>query len=135
MQITKTKQKLDNKTHFQLYPSDCIPPHLYGVIKVHKPEKNYPMRPVVSTIGTPPYGSSEYLVKIIQPTLNKNKTKLLNSSSFVNEAKSWQIDPSIIDILNNDFEYLKKRTKIMLTDYLKWLNSASANVIFYTKTK
>ena len=89
------------------------------------------MRPVVSTIGTPPYGSSEYLVKIIQPTLNKNKTRLLNSSSFVNEAKSWQIDPSeiqvsfdvtalypsipidkaipiIIDILNNGIDNLKK---------------------------
>ena len=56
------------------------------------------MRPVVSTIGTPPYCSSEYLVKIIQPTLNKNKTRLLNLSSFVNEAKSWVISPNEIQV-------------------------------------
>ncbi|XP_065668102.1 uncharacterized protein LOC136088337 [Hydra vulgaris] len=135
----RKQKKLDNKTYFQMYPSDCVPPRLYGVIKAHKPEKNYPMRPVVSTIGTPPYGSSEHLVKIIQPTLNKNKTRLLNSSSFVNEAKSWLIDPSeiqvsfdvvalypsipidraipvIIDILNNDIDNLKKRTKLTLSD-------------------
>ena len=31
------------------------------------------MRAVVSTIGSPAYGTSKYLVKIIQPTLNKNK--------------------------------------------------------------
>ena len=49
------QKKLDNKTYFQLYPSDYIPPHLFGVIKAHKPEKNYPIGPAVSTIGTPPY--------------------------------------------------------------------------------
>ncbi|XP_065642453.1 uncharacterized protein LOC136074080 [Hydra vulgaris] len=134
----RKQKKLDNKTYFQMYPSDCVPPRFYGVTKAHKPEKNYPMRPVVSTIGTPPYGSSEHLVKIIQPPLNKNKTRLLNSSSFVNEAKSWLIDPIeiqvsfdvvalypsipidraipvIIDILNNDIDNLKKRTKLTLT--------------------
>ncbi|XP_065665092.1 uncharacterized protein LOC136086710 [Hydra vulgaris] len=94
----RKENKFDKKTYFQLYPSDCIPPRLYGVIKAHKSDKNYPMRPVVSTIGTPPYGSSQYLVKIIQPNLNKNKTRLLNSSSFVNEAKSWVISPNEIQV-------------------------------------
>ena len=43
----RKQKKLDSKTYFQLYPSDCIPQRLYGVIKAHYPEKNYPMRPVV----------------------------------------------------------------------------------------
>ena len=34
------------------YPSDPLPPRMYGTIKAHKSEKNYPMRIVVSTIGT-----------------------------------------------------------------------------------
>ena len=38
-----------------------------------KPEKNYLMRAVVSTIGSPPYDTPKHSVKIIQPTLNKNK--------------------------------------------------------------
>ena len=60
-------------------PSDPISPRMYGTVKAHKSEKNYPMRIAVSTIGTPSYKTSEYLVKIIQSTLNKKKTRLKNS--------------------------------------------------------
>ncbi|XP_065642690.1 uncharacterized protein LOC136074312 [Hydra vulgaris] len=131
--------KLDTNTYFKMYPSDCNPPRIYGMIKAHKPEKDYPMRPVVSTINTPPYGTSDYLVKIIQPTLNKNESRLMNSNSFVNEAKQWIIDPNevqvsfdivnlypsipideaipvIIYILNADIDDLKTRTKLTLAD-------------------
>ena len=44
---------------------------------------------MVLTISTPPYGVSQYLVELIQPTLNKGKYKITNSMSFVNEAKNW----------------------------------------------
>ena len=63
------KQKFRTRTYFQLYPSDPIPPRLYGVIKAHKPEKCYLMAAIVLTIGTPPYGISQYLVDLTQPTL------------------------------------------------------------------
>ncbi|XP_047146242.1 uncharacterized protein LOC124819090 [Hydra vulgaris] len=131
--------KLDTNTYFKMYPSHCNPPRIYGMIKAHKPEKDYPTRPVVLTINTPPYGTSDYLVKIIQPTLNKNKSRLMNSNSFVNEAKQWIIDPNevqvsfdivnlypsipineaspvIIDILNADIDDFKTRTKLTLAD-------------------
>ena len=68
--LTK-ENKFDNKTYFKLYPPDTIPPRLYGVIKAQKPEKDYPMRTTVSTVGTAPYGTSKYLVDIVQPTLTK----------------------------------------------------------------
>ena len=135
----KKEDKFDKKTYSLIYPSDCIPPGLYGTLKAHKPEKNCPMRAVVSTIGSPPYGTSKYLVKIIQHAINKNKHRILNSSSFVEEAKEWNISsneiqasfvncklyPSvpideavavIIEILNNDIDDLRKRTKLTLTD-------------------
>ena len=76
-----------------MYPSDPVPPRMYGVIKAHKPEKNYPMRAIVSTIGTAQHGTSRYLVSIIQPTLNKNEIRIKNSQGFVEEAKNWRIDP------------------------------------------
>ena len=111
-------------------------------LKAHKPEKNYPMRTVVSTIGSPPYGTSKYLVKMIHPTLNENKHRVLNSSLFVEEAKEYNISPNeiqtsfdvvnlypsmpideavavIIEILNNDIDDLRKRTKLTLTDIHK----------------
>ena len=96
------------------------------------------MRIVVSTIGMPTYGISEYLVNFIQHILNKNETCLKNSQSFVNEAKNWNIStdevqvsydvvnryPSvplneatcvILDILNNDTE-LKQHTKLTISE-------------------
>ena len=53
----RKENKFTNKTYFELYPSDRIPPRLYGTIKLHKPEKkNLPMSVIVSAIGTPSYG-------------------------------------------------------------------------------
>ena len=38
----RKENKFTNKTYFELYPSDPIPPHLYGTIKLRKPEKTSP---------------------------------------------------------------------------------------------
>ncbi|XP_065645651.1 uncharacterized protein LOC136076113 [Hydra vulgaris] len=81
-----------------LYTSDPVPPRMYGVIKAHKPEKSYPMQLVVSTIGTPSYRISQYLVNIFQPILDKNITKLKNSSTFVKTAKLWNIPNDEIQV-------------------------------------
>lgn len=65
-----------------MYPSDPIPPRLYGTVKAYKPEKKYPMRTVVSIIETAaPYEILKYLVKIVQHTLSKSKHKLKNLNS------------------------------------------------------
>ena len=94
----RKENKFTSKTYFELHPSDFIPPRLYGTIKAHKPEKNFPMRVIVSTIGTPPYGISKYLVDIIQPTLNKNHHKVKNSTSFVSQVQTWKIEPDEIQV-------------------------------------
>ena len=100
------------------------------------------MRAVVSTIGLPPCGTWKYLVKILQPTLNKNKHRVINSSSFLEESEEWNktsndiqtsfdvvnlhlsvpIDEAvavIIEMLINDIDGLRKRTKLTLTDIHK----------------
>ena len=88
------EKKFTDREYFQIYPSCPIPPRLYGTIKAaHKPEKNYRMRTIVSTMGPPGYGISKYLAEIIQPTLDKNNKKIQNSTSFVHEAKDWKIQP------------------------------------------
>ena len=138
LSILNRKGKFSKKEYENLYPSDPLPPRMYGTIKAHKPEKNYPMRIVVSTIGTPTYGISEYIVKFVQHTLNKNKTRLKNSQSFVREAKDWDICPDeiqvsydvvnlypsvplkeatsvILDLLNSDTE-LKQHTKLTISE-------------------
>ena len=94
----KKKGRFTKNEYERLYPSDPNPPRMYGTIKAHKPEKDYPMRIVVSTIGTPTHGISKYLVKLIQPTLNKNEIMLKNSSTFVEEAKTWEIAPQEVQV-------------------------------------
>jgi hypothetical protein len=90
--------RFSGKEYERMYPSDAILPRMYGMIKAHKPEKDLPMRLVVSTIGTANYGLSEYLVKITQNTLNKNPIRIRNSQSFVEEAKTWEIEPNEVQV-------------------------------------
>ena len=92
------KKRFTKREYQNIYPSDPVPPRMYGSIKGHKPEKNYPMRVIVSTIGTATYGISDYLVKLTQPVLNQNKTRLRNSSDFVTEAETWNISPTEIQV-------------------------------------
>ena len=132
------KKRFTKQEYARIYPSDPLPPRMYGTVKAHKSEKNYPMRTVVSTIGTANHGLSEYLVKLSQNTLNKNKTRLKNSQSFVKQAKNWDIShdevqvsydvvnlyPSvpvkeatevIVDLLNKDTN-LKQHTKLEILE-------------------
>ena len=97
------------------------------------------MRVIVSTICTPPYGISKYLVDIIQPTLSKNRHKVKNSKSFVWQAQTWKIEPDqmqvsydvttlypsipidkaidvILQQLSEDYDDVKTRTKLKLVD-------------------
>ena len=128
--------KLPYRQYMQIYPSDAVPPRLYGVIKAHKPAKNYPARTIVSTIGSPAYKVSKHLTKVIQPTL-VNNTTIKNSTEFVKEAKSWKISPRevqvsfdvvamypsipikkaiavIMDKLTADYDSVKTRTQFKL---------------------
>lgn len=137
--LLKIKKEVDipKELYRRLYPSDAIPPRAYGQCKAHKPTKQYPFRILVSTIGTAPYKVSEYLVKIIQATLSKSKVMIKNSKSFVDEAKTWIINPdevqvsydvvalypsvpvkkaidNLMDMLQNDYDDFKTRTILKL---------------------
>ena len=53
----------------------------------------------MSTIGTATYGTSKYLVNIIQPNLNKNIHRVINSSSFLNGAATWEITQDMTSLI------------------------------------
>ena len=98
LSLIRKQIEIPGRLYHRLYPSDAIPPRAYGQCKAHKPTKQYPFRILVSTIGTAPYGLSEYLVKIIQPTLSKSEISVKNSRTFVEEAKSWSINPNEVQV-------------------------------------
>ena len=142
----RKEDKLTNKKFFELYPSDPIQPRMYGMLKAHKPGKNYPMRIVVSTIGTPSYAISKYLVDLIQPLLNENPHRVINSSEFAKEASEWDIGtnevqtsydvvnlyPSIpidkaldvmTDLLAKNMDKIRKKSKLDLIDLRNLMDS------------
>jgi hypothetical protein len=55
---------------------------LYGLPKVHK--EGFPMRPIISSIGTYNYGLAKWLDSIIKPLLDNDKFMLKDSFEFVN---------------------------------------------------
>ena len=119
----KKKGKFTKQEYEKMYPSDAIPPRMYGTVKAHKPEKDYPMRIVVSTIGTPPHGISAYLVNVIQHSLDKNGTRLKNSTSFVEVAKNWRVSPTEVqvsyDVVNLYPSVPLKEATIVILDLLR----------------
>ena len=135
----RREDKINNSTFYEMYPSDANPPRMYGMIKAHKPNKQYPMRPVVSTVGTAFHGTSRHLVKLIQPILAQNEHFLKNSTSFVTKASTWKISPDeiqvsydvvalypsvpikkainvMIDMLNMKFDMIKCNSKLTIVD-------------------
>ena len=116
------------------------------------------MRTVVLTIGTACYGTSSVLVDLIQPTLNKNEIRVRNSSSFVEEAKTWSISsnevqvsydvvalyPSVpikkavdvmVDIINNDMDDVSLRTKLSIDDIRSLLKLCLSKCYFLWNDK
>ena len=129
----------------------------YGVIKAYKPEKNFPIKTIVSTIEMASYGTSKYLVDVIQPALNKNNNLVINLSSSTHEAATWEttqeeiqvshdvinLHPSVpmdkavtvlIETLNNDLDDRNTRTKL-LTDIDKVMVLCLSKSSFLYKNK
>ena len=99
------------------------------------------------------YGISNYLVGIAQNTLSKNATRVKNSHSFVQEAKTWKVTtdevqvsydvvnlyPSvpikeatevIVDMLNKDSTDLKQYTKLKIPEIKSLIDTCLSKCYF-----
>ena len=65
-------------------------PQLYGLPKIHK--NNVPLRPIVSTIGSPCYLLAKELARILSPLAGKTETFVKNSTDFVQRTKDLTIN-------------------------------------------
>lgn len=73
----KKKKSITQQEYEKLYSNTCIAPVFYALIKTHK--ENFPIRPIVSFVGSPTYESSKLLSKIISPLTNLADQKLKNT--------------------------------------------------------
>ena len=75
-----------------LNPSgDMRTPQLYILIKIHKPEKDFPGRPIVSAYGSYNYNLGKYLVWALEPYLSSHDSYVRDAGDFVEKLthRDW----------------------------------------------
>jgi hypothetical protein len=73
----------------ELTPIGSRPGILYGLPKVHKP--NFPLRPIISAIGTRAYKLAKFLVPLLRP-FSTNSYTISDTFMFVKELRELQIN-------------------------------------------
>jgi len=81
---------LDNKLRYQLQSTCSSLSVFYGLPKAHK--TGYPLRPIISTIGSYQYQLSKYLAKAIRDARPQAKSYVKDSFDFVNKMKEIVLD-------------------------------------------
>ena len=127
-----------------------LPPSRRGSIKHHKP--GFPLRPIVSSIGSALYNTSKFLSDILSPIQNHNGYSVLNSSQFANEVANMEISDDEVMVsfdvvslftaipvdkaceyirskLNND-NTLRSRTSLSTDDIISLLDFTFSNNYF-----
>ena len=146
----KNEQKLNYHTYMKLRSTDGTPPTIRGSIKHHKP--NYPVRPIVSCIGSTLYNTSSFLFDILSPIQNSNGHSVINSTDFKNNITDITIDDDetmlsfdVVSLftsipvdkacerirtkLESD-KNLKHRTKLTIDDIIQLLRFTLSNSYF-----
>ena len=75
----------------RLKPNASRPPKLYGFPKIHKPD--VPLRPIVSSIGSPTYGLSRHMTDLITPLAGRTSSYVRNSKHFVEMLQGVRLQP------------------------------------------
>jgi len=101
IKILVEKSNIPSKTKSILKSTNSLPPRLYGLSKVHKP--NIPLRPIVSAIYFPTYNFSRFLTQTLQSLpgkfeshnqFNELHTKVTkNPIRFTDLLVSFDVEP------------------------------------------
>ena len=146
----KRQQKIDDHTYFKLRSTDCNPPAIRGFNKHHK--DGYPLRPIVTCIGSALYNTSEFLTDILASIQNGNGFSVANSQQFSNEIADViiQDDETMVSFdvvslftaipVDKACDYIRKkleddsslhsRTKLDIEDIISLLNFVLSNNYF-----
>ena len=87
----KNQTGLDSNTYKSMYPTGCVPPMFYGLLKIHKPDT--PLRPIVSSCGSVTYGVAKELAKILKPLVGKSPHHITSTQDFVEQARQIKLEP------------------------------------------
>ena len=82
---------------------------MYGLPKVHKP--NFPLRPIISAIGTHSYKLAKFLIPLLRP-FSTNTFTINDTFSFVKELRELKINTN--DVIMASFDVKSLFTNIPL---------------------
>jgi hypothetical protein len=101
-------------------PNNCDhvsrPSRLYGLPKIHK--DGVPLKPIVSTIGSPTYGLAKHLAGLLGSHLGLTSHHVKNSEDFAQTLDTLHVGSK--DILVN-FDVISLFTRVPLNDALDLL--------------
>jgi len=105
----KTKGSINQNTYKQLRSAGAKCAVAYGTTKVHK--KDYPIRPIISTIGTYNYATAGYLSMILEENFNAPIAN--NSSNNTSTSTNWNPPKkSFKYALKDTFDFINKVSEI-----------------------
>ncbi|XP_039433524.1 uncharacterized protein LOC120415946 [Culex pipiens pallens] len=84
-----TDKQISGPKKRELLLFHCNPPRIYGLPKIHKP--NRPLRPVVSTIGTATYKMAKFLAGILGHLVGKTNSHVRSSFTFAEEISKVEV--------------------------------------------
>ncbi|XP_068720437.1 uncharacterized protein [Montipora capricornis] len=87
----RKEERIPNYLYNQLYPTAENVPKFYGLPKIH--EKDVPLRPIVSSIGSVMYDTAKFLAKIMKPLVGLNSHHIVNSEDLVNKIAELEVPP------------------------------------------
>ena len=104
-----------NKTGYdRLRATYSTTPQLYGLPKIHKPE--VPLRPIVSSIGSPTYNLAKFLTHIVSPLSGKTSSFVKDSRDFVEKVRMLRPEEGSILV---SFDVTSLFTKVPIAEALE----------------
>jgi hypothetical protein len=95
----KNEELISEQQHDELMPIGSRQGILYGLPKVHKP--NFPLRPIISAIGTHAYKLAKFLVPLLRP-FSTNSYTITDTFMFVKELCELQINTNNVVMASFD---------------------------------
>ena len=92
MDVAISKNEIRKERRYYLLPSvdRSKTPYFYGLPKIHK--DNCPLRPIFSCVGSYFHPLASHLATILCPLLGIHPTHLKDTSSFISQLQSLQVD-------------------------------------------
>jgi len=133
------KKIIDDSQYKKLKCTNGNLPRCYGLPKIHKPE--YPLRIIVSSLGSLLYEVVKFLNSILNASLNRPLSHIKDCWWFVNRVNGLIVEPNeilvfldvtslftnipkelVVRAIENRWNLMQKNTKLSLTQFICAIN-------------